>query len=100
VLAVTCSEHLFGGALTTAMFAYMMGRVDKRIGATHFTLLATLEVWGKLPAAWVSGFIAARTSYPFLFALATVLSIAFLALLLPLAAAERRRVEAGPSIPD
>jgi hypothetical protein len=73
------------------MFAYMMGRVDKRIGATHYTLLAALEVWGKLPAGWASGFVAARTSYPFLFALATVLSIAFLALLLPLAAAERRR---------
>jgi hypothetical protein len=92
VLTVTCAEHLFGGALTTALFAYMMGRVDKRIGATHYTLLAAIEVWGKLPAAWVSGFVAASTSYPFLFGLATVLSVAFLALLPPLrAAAERSR---------
>jgi PAT family beta-lactamase induction signal transducer AmpG len=90
VIVVTCVEHLFGGALTTALFAYMMSRVDRRIGATHYTLLAALEVWGKLPAGWVSGFVAAETSYPFLFGLATVLSIAYLALLLPLRDAGRR----------
>lgn len=84
VLAVTCAEHLFGGALTTALFAYMMSRVDRRIGATHYTLLAAVEVWGKLPAAWASGAIAQATSYPVLFALATVLSVAFLGLLVPL----------------
>lgn len=84
VLAVTCAEHFFGGALTTAMFAFMMSRVDRRIGATHYTLLATVEVWGKLPAAWASGVIAQASSYPVLFALATVLSVAFLALLVPL----------------
>jgi hypothetical protein len=86
VLAVTCAEHLFGGALTTAMFAFMMSRVDKRIGATHYTLLAAIEVWGKLPSAWASGFVAAHTSYPVLFGLATLLSIAFLALLVPMGA--------------
>jgi len=84
VVAVTCAEHFFGGALTTAMFAYMMGRVDKRIGATHYTLLAAIEVWGKLPSAWASGFITAHSSYPVLFGLATALSIAFLGLLAPL----------------
>jgi MFS family permease len=84
VLVVTCAEHLFGGALTTALFAYMMSRVDRRIGATHYTLLAAVEVWGKLPAAWASGAIAQVTGYPFLFALATVLSVAFLGLLAPL----------------
>jgi len=90
VLAVTCFEHLFGGALTTTMFAFMMGRVNRRIGATHYTLLAAVEVWGKLPAAWASGFVTAHSSYPFLFGLATVLSIAFLALLVPMGAALRR----------
>jgi len=89
VVSVTCAEHLFGGALTTAMFAFMMGRVDKRIGATHYTLLAAIEVWGKLPAGWVSGFITAHTSYSYLFGLATVLSIAFLGLLLPVSRAGR-----------
>jgi MFS transporter, PAT family, beta-lactamase induction signal transducer AmpG len=84
VVAVTCAEHLCGGALTTALFAYMMSRVDRRLGATHYTLLATVEVWGKLPSAWVSGLITDQTSYPWLFGIATVLSVAYLALLVPL----------------
>ena len=84
VIAVTCAEHLFGGALTTALFAFMMSKVDKRIGASHYTFLAAVEVWGKVPAAWVSGAVTDATSYPFIFGLATVLSVAFLALLLPL----------------
>jgi MFS family permease len=87
--AVVSAEQLFGGALTTALFAYMMSRVDRRIGATHFTLLATVEVLGKLAASWASGFITDATSYPTLFGLATVLAVAFLALLVPL----RRSVE-------
>ncbi len=90
ILAVTCFEHLFGGALTTAMFAYMMSRVDRRIGATHYTVLAAVEVWGKLPAAWLSGFIAARASYSTLFAVATLFSVAFLGLLAPLARSRER----------
>ena len=84
VIAVTCAENFFGGALTTALFAFMMSRVDRRIGATHFTALATVEVWGKLPAMWISGALTDATSYPALFGLATILSAAFLLLLLPL----------------
>ena len=84
VIAVTCAENFFGGALTTALFAFMMSRVDRRIGATHYTLLAALEVWGKLAAQSVSGAIAEGTSYTFVFALATGLSLAFLCLLPPL----------------
>ncbi len=84
VIAVTAAEQLCGGALTTALFAYMMSRVDRRIGATHYTLLATVEVAGKLAASSLSGFIADATSYPTLFGLATVLAFAFLLLLLPL----------------
>jgi len=91
VITVTCAEHLFGGALTTAMFAFMMSRVDRRIGATHYTVLAAVEVWGKLPSAWVSGWITDQTSYPFLFGIALVLSVAFLGLLAPLGRAERRQ---------
>lgn len=84
VLAVTCAEHFFGGALTTALFAWMMSRVDRRIGATHYTLLASIEVWGKLPVAVASGALADHTSYPTLFGLATLLSLAYLLLLGPL----------------
>jgi MFS family permease len=93
VVAVTCVEHFFAGLLTTAMFAYMMSRVDRRIGATHYTLLATIEVWGKLPAAALSGVVAQATGYVLLFGISTVLSAAFLWLLVPLA---RQRATAEP----
>ncbi len=88
VIIVTCAEHFFGGALTTAMFAYMMSRVDRRIGATHYTMLASVEVWGKLPAAWVAGMLADATSYPLVFGTGTILSLLFLLLLIPLSHAE------------
>ena len=93
VLAVTCAEHFFGGALTTALFAYMMARVDKRIGASHYTLLASVEVWGKLPAGWASGAITQATSYSFIFALATLLSLLFLSLLIPVGRYEPERLK-------
>ena len=59
VIAVTCVEHLVG------------------VGATHYTLLASLEVWGKLPLGALSGLIAQRLSYGALFATATFLCLAF-----------------------
>lgn len=77
VIAVTCVEHLVGGAITTVLFALMMQHTEREIGATHYTLLASLEVWGKLPAGALSGVIAQRIGYPGLFALATALCIAF-----------------------
>jgi MFS family permease len=83
VIGVTCAEHLAGGALTTAMFAFMMSRVDRRIGATHYTLLAAVEVLGKAPAAWASGVIADAAGYPTLFATALVLSLLYLGLWWP-----------------
>ncbi len=99
VLAVTCAEHFFGGALTTALFAYMMARVDKRIGATHYTLLASVEVWGKVPAAWVSGAITQATSYTFIFGLAAVLSALFLTLLIPVGAYEPKHLKSRDEEP-
>ena len=83
IIVVTSAEHLCGGALTTAMFALMMSRVDPKVGASHFTVLAAIEVLGKTPAGWLSGIVAQRYGYASLFALATALSIAFLALLWP-----------------
>jgi len=93
VIVVTCAENFFGGALTTAMFAFMMSRVDRRIGATHFTLLAAIEVWGKLSARSISGVIADATSYPFVFGLAFALSVAYLILLVPLRRSSRSESE-------
>ena len=81
IIAVTSAEHFFGGALTTAMFAFMMSRVDRSIGATHYTALATIEVVGKGSAGWAAGPLADYFGYPPLFALAALASIAFVGLL-------------------
>ncbi len=83
-VTVISMEQFFGGALTTAIFAFMMSRVDRSIGATHFTFLATVEVAGKLSAAWISGFIAQSLGYTSLFGLATFFAMAFLILLIPI----------------
>lgn len=83
VIAVTCAEHLVGGVLTTSMFAFMMSRVDRTVGGTHFTALAVVEVLGKAPAGLLSGVLANALGYPALFGLGTVLSVAFLGLLVP-----------------
>ncbi len=78
IIAVTCAEHFFGGGLTTAMFALMMSRVDRAIGATHFTALAALEVAGKAVPGLASGALADTIGFPSTFAVAVLLSIAFL----------------------
>ncbi len=85
VIAVTVAEHFFGGMLTTVMFAFMMSRVDRRIGATHYTILASIEVFGKSPGAWFSGIIAGSIGYAGLFSIGFFLSAAvlFLVPLLP-----------------
>jgi PAT family beta-lactamase induction signal transducer AmpG len=77
VIVVSCIEHFFGGAITTVVFALMMRHTRRAIGGTHYTLLASLEVWGKSSLGAVSGVIAAGIGYPALFGLATGLSVAF-----------------------
>ena len=85
IIGVTCAEELTGGALTTAMFAFMMSRVDHRIGATHFTALAAIEVVGKTPGGLLSGALADRGGgFAPVFGLALVLSVACMAWLVPL----------------
>lgn len=83
VVLVTCAEHFFAGAVTTALFAFMMSRVDRRIGATHYTLLASVEVFGKSLGAWPSGFVAKHWGYGTVFLAASLLSVAYLALFWP-----------------
>lgn len=80
VIALTCAEHFFASALTTAMFAFMMSKVDPRIGATHYTLLASVEVLGKGLAGWTSGFLGESLGYSGVFGLGVLLSLAFLLL--------------------
>lgn len=84
VIGISLGEHFAGGVLTTIMFATMMGWVDRRIGASHFTLLACVEVWGKSLAALGSGWLAVRIGYTGTFGLGIAMGVGFLVLLLPL----------------
>ncbi len=77
VVTIVCAEAFFGGMLTAALFAFMMSKVDPQIGATHFTLLASLEVLGKMSAATIGGFLAASAGYAWVFATGAVLSLLF-----------------------
>ena len=81
VVSVSLAEHCAGGALTTVMFASMMGWVDRRIGATHFTVFACVEVWGKSSAALVSGVMAERLTYAGTFGVGIFIGAVFLLLL-------------------
>ena len=81
VIAVSLAEHFAGGALTTVMFATMMGWVDRRIGATHFTVFACVEVWGKSSTAMLSGVVTEYCSYAFTFGLGIAIGVVFLLLL-------------------
>jgi MFS family permease len=89
IITLTCAEHFFGGVLTTAMFALMMSQVDRRIGATHFTVLASVEVWGKAPAGVLSGVFVDAWGFPPVFLASVVLSAAYLLVLPPLERALR-----------
>lgn len=78
VIPITVGEHFFGGALTTAMFALMMSQVDRRIGATHFTVLASIEVIGKAGPRLSSGLLVDLFGFQPVFALGAALALAFL----------------------
>lgn len=92
IILVTTVEHFFAGLLTTCMFAFMMSQVDKRIGATHFTLLAAVEVAGKSLPALGAGWLVDQAGWSPVFLAGVVLSAAFLLLLLPL-----RRAREAPA---
>ena len=79
-IGVALAEHCAGGALTTVMFACMMGWVSRDAGATHFTVLACIEVWGKSLAAFGSGVLATQLGYQGAFALGFTLGAVFLLL--------------------
>ena len=95
VIVLTACEHFTSGALTTAMFALMMSRVDRRIGAAHYTMLATVEVLGKGLITVAAGPLGDSTSYATVFAVATLLSVGFLALLAMLAGRIARTEDDG-----
>lgn len=95
LIANVIVEHLASGVLTTAMFAFMMSCVDRTIGASHYTLLASVEVIGKMPGA-LSGFVADITGYAPLFAGGTLLTLLLTPLLRPALLAMRRAHEDQP----
>lgn len=74
VIAITCFENAVGAALTTILFAFMMASVDRRIGATHYTLLASIEVFGKSPGYVFGGVLADSWGIPATFFLGVLLS--------------------------
>ncbi len=78
VIPLTIAEHFFGGLLTTAMFALMMSQVDRRIGATHFTVLATVEVLGKAAPGLFSGLLVDTLGFQPVFLASVWLSLGFL----------------------
>jgi MFS family permease len=80
VIGVSLAEHFAGGMLTTVMFAFMMWRVDPRVGASHFTLLAAVEVLGKMPTSLASGWLADTIGYVGTFGVGVSLSLGWLGL--------------------
>ena len=74
-------EHLFGGMVTTAFFAFMMDVVDPRIGGTHYTLLASCVVVGMGSASVSAGYFASYFGYTLLFIMGGALALLPLLLL-------------------
>ena len=96
ILAKGC-EEVAGGGLTTAMFAFMMARVDRRIGATHYTLLAGVEVMGKVPGGLLSGVLADAVGFAGTFAAGFVISTVMLPLLWLVREREPEPEQASPT---
>jgi MFS family permease len=92
VIGVTLLEHFAGGMLTTLMFAFMMAQVNRSIGATHYTILAAVEVMGKSPGAWMAGPLAELFGYSAVFLTGVGLSLLPLPILFKLRRKERKRM--------
>jgi MFS family permease len=84
VIATTVAEHFFGGLLTTATFALMMSRTERKMGATHYSIIATVEMLGKAPIPIIAGPITEKFGYTFTFGAGAIISAALLFLLIPL----------------
>jgi len=72
---------LLSGVVTTATFTLMMQcsrRAPSGVQATHYTILATCEVVGKLAFTSVCGWLADLVGYRFLFLIFAVLSAVIL----------------------
>merc|ERR550537_636430 len=70
-------ESFCGGLLTTIIFTYMMASVDKSIGATHYTMLSTVELAGKSIPSITSGLLAEAVGYRSVFGFGAGCSVLF-----------------------
>lgn len=80
VYPVTLAEHMAGGLLTPALFAFLMDLCDRRASATQYTALSAVELLGKLSLSLPSGLLADRLGFGVLFPLAAVVSLVWPAL--------------------
>lgn len=78
LLVSECMLQLTGGIITTITFTLMMQfskEVHSSLQATHFSLLATAEVLGKLSMMSVSGGLVDVMGYPVYFLLCFLMSL-------------------------
>merc|ERR1712023_388290 len=78
--ALIVYESFCGGLLTTIIFTYMMASVDKSIGATHYSMLSTVELAGKSIPSIAFGLLAEAVGYQHVFALGAGCSVMFVLL--------------------
>ncbi len=90
IYPVTLAEHFFGGMITPIMFAFMMDLCDRKVGATHYTALAAVEVVGKMSVSAFSGLLADGIGYGGFFSLGAGISLVW-----PLVVAGARRKRSG-----
>ena len=77
---ISLTENFAGGMLTTVTFAFMMDLCDRRVGATHFTTLAAIEVAGKFGISLFAGLLVDYVGYGLIFALGAGISAAWVVL--------------------
>ena len=75
--ALIMYESFCGGLLTTIIFTYMMASVDKSIGATHYSMLSTVELAGKSIPSIMSGLLAETVGYRAVFGIGAMCSVLF-----------------------
>ncbi|XP_070604511.1 major facilitator superfamily domain-containing protein 3 [Erythrolamprus reginae] len=74
-----CIQHFIGGLITTLVFSKMMlctQKAPEKIQATHYSLLAAIEVLGKVAFSTISGSLVDWLGFPNTFGVFIALSLA------------------------
>uniref|UniRef100_A0A8C6XQP8 Major facilitator superfamily domain-containing protein 3 n=1 Tax=Naja naja TaxID=35670 RepID=A0A8C6XQP8_NAJNA len=74
-----CIQHFIGGQITTLVFSKMMlctQKAPEKIQATHYSLLAAIEVLGKVAFSTVAGSLVDWLGFPHTFGIFLALSFA------------------------